>query len=97
MSDSDIEQQRQQSKKRKIEWVTSYSSMTMTEAQKRLGFRLQSLEEVPVDKMLAYARKENPEAAWNLDGVKDEVYKGILRYMQIAGIFLLRFLLFFEN
>ncbi|KAF8470077.1 hypothetical protein BDZ91DRAFT_761385 [Kalaharituber pfeilii] len=67
----------QESRKRKMEWVTSYSNMTMDEAQSRLGFRLRSLEEVPVDEMLAEmladAGKMDSEAALNLDVVKEEI------------------------
>jgi len=42
-------------KKRKSKWATSYSKMTIPEAEERLGVEL-TLRAIPVKKMLVYRR-----------------------------------------
>ena len=72
-------------KKRKVsvKFKTSYSSVTSAEAEKRLGFRLQSLRGRPVHKMLAGA-----ETMFGKDAVretKEKVYNRILEHLIVEG------------
>ena len=61
-------------KKRKSKWNTSYSDMSIKQAEDRLGFRLCSLKEIPIKAMLEHAEPVS------LDEAKEEVYKEIKRY-----------------
>lgn len=70
-------------KKRKMKWNTSYSNMSIRQAEKRLGFRFQSLAEIPVDEMLGNADDgESLNAALK---TKKKVYDQIVQYLEIAG------------
>ena len=73
-----------QTKKRKSKWDTSYSNITVAQAQKRLGFRLRSLKEISVEAML-----ENVEHV-NLDEVKKEVHREVTRFLRVAGMLVVR-------
>ncbi|RPA93938.1 hypothetical protein L873DRAFT_1815051 [Choiromyces venosus 120613-1] len=74
-----------QQKKRKVEWHTSYSTMTVQEAEKRLGSRMYELEEMSLDRMLANAK--------HLEGVdvdvilkaKEKVYEQIVQNLKMEG------------
>lgn len=67
-------------KKPKSKWTTSYSNMSIKQAEDRLGFRLRSLKETPVKAMLEHAERIS------LDKTKEEVYKEIKRFLRVAGI-----------
>ena len=67
-------------KKRKWKWNTSYSDMSIKQAEDRLGFRLRSFKEIPITAMLEHAERVS------LDETKEEVYKEIKRYLRVAGI-----------
>jgi hypothetical protein len=73
-------------KKRKSKWATSYSNMTGAQADERLGFRTRSLKGISVSRMLANQKYmlegEIPDSMLK---TKEEVYKEIVRYLQIAG------------
>lgn len=70
-------------KKRKSKWTTSYSNMTIAQAEERLGFRIRSLKGIPVQRMLANANEgESPDAILT---TKEKVYDHILEYLQIEG------------
>ena len=75
-------------KKRKSKWNTSYCTMTMAQAEKRLGFRLDLLDELPVEEMLGIAasnkRMGDPETE-QLRKTKEEVYRLMGRYLRIEG------------
>ncbi|KAF8457122.1 hypothetical protein BGX38DRAFT_1159115 [Terfezia claveryi] len=70
-------------KKRNFPWKHSYSKMTLTEAQQRLGFRIQTLRRVSVEEML----REGTEGA-GMDAFKEtkgKVYDQIMQYLEIEG------------
>lgn len=58
--------------------------MSIKEAEERLGFRLCSLGEIPIKVMLEHIERVN------LDKAKEEVYKGIRRYLRVAGIVIVK-------
>ncbi|KAF8453101.1 hypothetical protein BGX38DRAFT_1141702 [Terfezia claveryi] len=68
-----------QTKKRKPKWAASYSNISIAQAQKRLGFRLRSLKEIPVETMLESVEREN------LEETKNEVHREITRFLRVAG------------
>ncbi|KAF8538493.1 hypothetical protein BDD12DRAFT_152826 [Trichophaea hybrida] len=78
----------QQKKKRKSKWTTSYSNMSTSDAQKRLGFTFRTFgsQAIPVDRMLA-------EAKGGIEGlgmdatqkVKEKVYDLILDHLEIES------------
>ncbi|RPB28869.1 hypothetical protein L211DRAFT_243864 [Terfezia boudieri ATCC MYA-4762] len=75
-----------QQKKGKIKCKMSYSNVTIAEAEKRLGLRLDLLDEIPVGEMLGTAASEKREGALEAEkfkGVKEEVYRLLVRYLQI--------------
>jgi len=66
-----------------MKWATSYSSMTMAEAEKRLGLRVKNIKAVPAAIMLASARN-----SMEADAVKEtteRVYRRIVEYLKIEG------------
>ncbi|KAI5803265.1 hypothetical protein DFH27DRAFT_44381 [Peziza echinospora] len=70
-------------KKRKSKWTTSYSNMSIKQAEKRLGFRFGSLEAIPVGRMLANANKgENPDSMLETKGM---VYEQLVRHLEVEG------------
>jgi len=65
---------------------TSYSNMTVAQAQSRLGFRFQSLKGIPVERMLENAEDSiEAEAFLKADDTKEEVYREITRYIRVEG------------
>ena len=70
----------QQKKKRKTKWNTSYSNMTIAQAEKRLGFEIATIEEVPVEEILGHQNESN-----EVMGAKGKVYEQIVRYLRIEG------------
>ena len=69
-------------KKRKSKWTTSYSKMTIPEAEKRLGVEL-ALRAIPVKKML-----EGKNCLLGKDcisKVREEIYDGLVGYLEIEG------------
>ncbi|RPA93666.1 hypothetical protein L873DRAFT_1511851 [Choiromyces venosus 120613-1] len=80
MGDNTTEQRERQAR-----WATSYSTMTIREAEERLGIQIDELGAVPLDIVLLSAR--------NLEGVdadvilkaKEEVYKQIIQYIKVEG------------
>ena len=78
----------QANKKRKLKWSTSYSNMSLIDAEKRLGFMMEAFisTAIPVHKMLATAQQkfEGPGADTILN-IKDKVYDAILQYLFIEG------------
>jgi len=71
-------------KKRKPKWTTSYSSMSLLDAEDRLGFRMSTIRVVPVQNMLT-------EANYTLEGeesilkTKEKVYDQIVQYLVFEG------------
>jgi len=77
----------QQNKKRKSKWETSYSAMSIRDAEKRLGIRINKLKATPIDTMLAKPNSlggadVNKET---MDAIKVKVYERILQYLAIEG------------
>ena len=72
----------QQNKKRKTKWETSYSAMTILEAEKRLGVRLSQIKTVSVETMLANAKHDFEVP----DVIKEKVYDQIVQYLDIEGL-----------
>ncbi|KAI5847314.1 hypothetical protein DFP73DRAFT_525641 [Morchella snyderi] len=73
-------------KKRKPKWTTSYSKMTIREAEKRLGIWLDSLnrDAVPVESMLVQ-RKSLATVESGRDEIKKRVYDNIVEHLEIEG------------
>lgn len=69
-------------RKRNLELATLYSNMTFVEAERRLGFKLNTLNETPVAEMFGSG---NPSKVF-CDLVKNEVYEEIIRYIRVFGI-----------
>ena len=67
--------------KRKSKWNTSYSKMSVREAEKRLGFRLEELTTILVSQMLAGA---GHSLQW-ADAIKARVYNRIVEYIAFVG------------
>ena len=66
-----------------MKWDTSYSNISIAQAEKRLGFQIQSLKRMPVYKMLRSADDgESPNAALK---TKKKVYKQIVQYLETEG------------
>lgn len=77
----------EQQQKRKP-WNTSYSRMTIAQAQNRLGFRFKTFEShaIPVDRMLAEA--QGGIESLRMDAilkVKEKVYDLVLDHLEIEG------------
>jgi hypothetical protein len=80
------QRKRKQPKTRNAQRTTSYSTMTIQEAEHRLGFRFGSLRPKPVEDMLANAKH-------NLEGLdkdiiintKEKVYSRIVEYLEVEG------------
>ena len=75
-------------RKRKTKWITSYSSMPLLDAEKRLGFMLDEFEStaVPVNTILATIQQEcETPRADAISNVKEKVYDAILQYLDIEG------------
>ncbi|RPA93678.1 hypothetical protein L873DRAFT_1815520, partial [Choiromyces venosus 120613-1] len=80
MSEDTIER-----KGRKAKWATSYSTMTIEEAEKRLGILINKLKAMPLDGMLANAKHLE---GWDADVIlkaKKKVYEQIVQYLEIEG------------
>ncbi|KAG0125362.1 pyridoxal phosphate-dependent transferase [Tuber indicum] len=70
-------------KRRNLKWDTSYSKITIREAQKLLGVRWEFFPETPVEEM----RKGKiailePKA---ISEVKREIYRGLVGYIEVGG------------
>ncbi|KAA8897860.1 hypothetical protein FN846DRAFT_224806 [Sphaerosporella brunnea] len=78
----------QQAKKRKSKWSTPYSNMSLSNAQKRLGFTFRTFgaQAIQVDHMLAEAKGgiEGPEMD-SIQKVKEKVYDVMLDHLEIEG------------
>ncbi|KAF8418620.1 hypothetical protein EV426DRAFT_618912 [Tirmania nivea] len=59
--------------------ITSYSKMSIRQAEKRLGFRLESVKAVPVDKVLV------KQSCKEMDAIKEKVYDRLVEYLDIEG------------
>lgn len=68
-------------KKRKPNWDTAYSNISLADAEKRLGFRIDDVKAVLVERMLAGFKSQELGG----DKTKEEVYKGIMKYIKIEG------------
>ena len=68
------------SKKGQIRWNSSYSAMTMEEAEKRLGTRLWKLKVVSVESLLGPVYK-----ARERENTKKKVYDRLVEYLEIEG------------
>ncbi|KAI5839543.1 hypothetical protein DFP73DRAFT_561266 [Morchella snyderi] len=68
-------------KKRRAKWTTSYSKMTIPEAEKRLGFWIDELRAVTVDTMLVNAK----HCLKGTDAIKEKVYDRILECLANEG------------
>jgi len=78
----------QQNKKIQSKWETSYSAMSIRDAEKRLGVRIAALRATPIDTMLAKPKHSLGRADVNketVDAVKAVVYDQILQYIDIEG------------
>ncbi|RPB18614.1 hypothetical protein L211DRAFT_815272, partial [Terfezia boudieri ATCC MYA-4762] len=79
MDTTGAEQQKKKKPKRKLS--TSYSRMTIREAEQRLQFRIDELQEVPVHMIL-----EKPSIeGLDMNEIKEKVYRHILEYIDIEG------------
>ena len=77
-SNNTEERSTQQSRQRTSKWATSYARMTVPEAEERLGFRMDEMEEVAVDKVLA----DSPRVS---NALKEKVYVHIVDYIEFEG------------
>lgn len=75
----------QQTRKRKSKWITSYSNMSMEDANKRLGFRMDTLTGIPVERMLAEAQHRLEEEKAFLEKIKKRVYHRIVKFLETEG------------
>jgi len=76
------------SRKRKAKWLTSYSKMTIEEAEKRLLVRIDEIHAVPVDLMITNSIAILERAGMDkkkIDTIKEDVYYHILQYLDIEG------------
>ena len=72
-------------KKQKTKWNTSYSNMAITQAEERLGFRIATVDKIPVEEMLEFIDQgEAPEGGEVME-TKRKVYEQIVRYLRIEG------------
>lgn len=71
-----------ESKKRRPQWKTSYSNVTLPDAQRRLGFRIQSLRGIPVEEMLGEGKGD---VEMDVKETKEKVYDRIIEYIEIEG------------
>jgi len=81
-SKSDEDSQALQKKPRNSKWNTSYAAMTIEQAQRRLGIRLDKVKTVPIDRMLYERLGVNKETS---DAVRETVYDRIVEYIIIEG------------
>lgn len=73
-------------KKRKTKWITSYSSMTIPQAQERLGFRIRTIKTVSVDEMLADNKDMFGEDRLDIIlKTKQRIYDNVVDYVLIEG------------
>ncbi|KAF8462726.1 hypothetical protein BDZ91DRAFT_328309 [Kalaharituber pfeilii] len=73
------------SKKRKLKWNTAYSSMTVKDADERLGFRTGELKGIPVETMLGDARAVKGFRSDEIKESKGKVYERIVEFLRTAG------------
>ena len=75
-------------KKGKLTWTTSYSNISVRQAEKILGFRIRTLRGIPVDRMLANINANGTGIVADSDTVlkvKEKVFDNILDYLTIEG------------
>ncbi|KAF8463869.1 hypothetical protein BDZ91DRAFT_731004 [Kalaharituber pfeilii] len=68
-------------RKRKRKWHTSYFTMSIPEAKKRLGIRINEIKPIPIQRALA-------GQTYNFEGVeviKDMVYERILEFVDVES------------
>ena len=83
MDDDNTEQP---NKERKPKWATSYSIMTTAQAEKRLGFRIRSVEVVPVDSMLANIKyRPGGKGLDIMLKTKERIYDNLVDYLVVEG------------
>jgi len=68
---------------RNLKWLVSYSNISISDAQKRLGFRVEKLKAISVAKMLADANYE--PGGVGLSKTKEKVYGDIVQYLDTEG------------
>ena len=75
-----MDDNKQATKKGKMKWKESYSRISSTDAQERLGVEFRKLDSdaIPVRKMLAEARYTIDENNKDIQEAKRQVYKAIL-------------------
>ena len=59
--------------------------MTIADAQRRLGFRIENLKAVPVSRMLAEAKYEPTSGGEGISKIKESVYGSIVQYLDTEG------------
>ena len=83
MGDANTEQP---DKKRKSKWITSYSNMTTAQAEKRLGFRIRSVDVVSVDSMLENIKYSPGGKGLDITlKAKERIYDNLVDYLLVAG------------
>jgi len=80
MGDDNTEQA---NKKRKSKFTTSYSQMTIAQAEQRLNVGLDEIPFMDVDEMLATAK--HPVKKADVDAMKKKLYERLLEYMEAEG------------
>lgn len=74
--------------KKRSKWTTSYSRISIEEAEKRLNIRIDEIRAVPVDVMTSDSPTILKDAGIDkrtIANTKDEVYYHILQYLDIEG------------
>lgn len=66
----------------RLGWNVSYDQMPLPQVEQKFGLPFSSLEEKPVETVIG--KIDQPV---DLCGVKNEVYNGISRFLQVTGIF----------
>jgi hypothetical protein len=69
--------------KRNLEWIASYSNMSISDTQERLGFRMEKLKAISVAKRLAEAKYE--PGGGDISKIKGKVYGNIMQYLDTEG------------
>ena len=68
-------------KRRRSSWISSYSELSISDAEERLGFEMESLGKNPIAITELVATANNRVGGATINSMKEKVYSNILDYL----------------
>lgn len=72
-------------KRRRSSWISSYSELSISDAEERLGFEMESLGKNPIAITELVATANNRVGGATINSMKEKVYSNILDYLGFEG------------